>query len=125
MHDVENTKETRKSILDMAMGAIKERADYEMARVIDNIQDINVPATGKRKLIIEVELAPDALREKIGVTSTVKSKLVPTAPIGTMLYSAPDENGEVVFKEMTMQTPGQYDMFGGKQAEPAQLKLVK
>lgn len=31
----------RTSILDMAMGAIKERADYEMARIIDNILDPN------------------------------------------------------------------------------------
>ena len=33
--------ETRTSILDMAMGAIKERADYEMAHIIDNILDPN------------------------------------------------------------------------------------
>lgn len=31
----------RTSILDMAIGAIKERADYEMARIIDNILDPN------------------------------------------------------------------------------------
>lgn len=31
------------SIIEMAMGAIKERIDYEMGRIIDNILDINTP----------------------------------------------------------------------------------
>ena len=30
-----------KSVLEMARGAIAERADYEMARIIENIMDVN------------------------------------------------------------------------------------
>ena len=41
---------TTKSILQMARGAITERADYEMARIIGNIMDANTKATAKRKL---------------------------------------------------------------------------
>ena len=36
-----------KSILEMAQGAIAERADYEMARIISNILDPNTAATKK------------------------------------------------------------------------------
>lgn len=31
----------KRSIIDMARGAIKERADYEMTRVVENILDPN------------------------------------------------------------------------------------
>lgn len=33
----------KKSILEMSMGAILERVDYEMGKVMDNILDPNTP----------------------------------------------------------------------------------
>ena len=39
------TENQKQSILDMARGAIKERTDYEMAKIIDNILDVNTNAT--------------------------------------------------------------------------------
>lgn len=49
----------------MAMGAIEERVDYEMDRVIANIIDQNTKATGKRKVTITLELMPDEYRQVI------------------------------------------------------------
>lgn len=46
----------KKSILEMSMGAILERVDYEMGKVMDNILDPNTKATAKRK--ISVTLGP-------------------------------------------------------------------
>lgn len=37
-------EDTRTSILQMARGAIMERIDYEMAKVVDNILDPNTEA---------------------------------------------------------------------------------
>lgn len=48
----------KKSILEMSMGAILERVDYEMGRVIDNILDPNTKPTGKRKITVGLELNP-------------------------------------------------------------------
>ena len=39
-----------KSVLEMARGAIAERADYEMDRIIKNILDPNTKAEKKRTL---------------------------------------------------------------------------
>ena len=36
---------SKRSIIDMARGAIKERVDYEMTRVVENILDPNTSAT--------------------------------------------------------------------------------
>ena len=43
------------------MGAILERVDYEMGRVLDNILDPNTKPTGKRKITISLELVPSLM----------------------------------------------------------------
>lgn len=48
----------KKSILEMSMGAILERVDYEMGKVMDNILDPNTKATAKRKISVTLELSP-------------------------------------------------------------------
>ncbi len=111
----------QKSILQMARGAIQERVDYEMARVIDNIMDANTLPTAKRKLTLTLELKPDADRQVITVSCTAKSALAATNPVITSLYVADGEN--VV--EMAPQIPGQTDLSGGEEAAPAALKIVK
>lgn len=50
----------KKSILEMSMGAILERVDYEMGKVMDNILDPNTKATAKRKISVTLELIPSA-----------------------------------------------------------------
>lgn len=83
----------KKSILQMARGAIDERVDYEMARVIDNILDLNTKPTAKRKVTLTVEIEPDDMRETLSVKVTAKSALAPTNPISTSLFITADENG--------------------------------
>lgn len=112
---------TQKSILQMARGAILERADYEMTRLIDNIIDPNTPATAKRKLTLTLELKPDDNRQTIMVSCSAKSALAPTSPVVTTLYVA---DGETVV-EMAPQIPGQMTVDGAEQEAPATLKVVK
>ncbi len=122
--EVKNNTETRFSILDMGMGAFKERADYEMAKIIENIADINVPANKKRSLILQIDIVPDENRVAMKVECLVKSKLIPTAPVSTMLFASPDNEGEVAYKEAVRQAPGQIDVFGGVQEKPKVLNYT-
>jgi hypothetical protein len=116
----------RKCILQMAMGAIEERVDYEMGKVIDNILDRNVKATAKRKVTVTLELTPDDDRKSIRVSATAKSALVATNPIATSLFITSDpSSGEMVVAEMVAQVPGQIAMDGSVQSEPKVLKLLK
>ena len=112
---------TQKSILQMARGAIRERADYEMTRLLANILDPNTSATAKRKLTLTLELKPDDTRQNIAVSVTAKSALAATNPVTTSLYVADGEN--VV--EMVPQIPGQFGIDGTEQEAPSSLKLVK
>lgn len=52
------------SLLDMANGAIKERIDYEMGRVMQNISDPNTKASAKREITLKITLAPDEDRKR-------------------------------------------------------------
>lgn len=114
----------KKSILEMSMGAIMERVDYEMERVINNILDPNTKATAKRKINITLELVPDANRKVITVLTTAKSALCPTEPITTSLYiTSKVSTGEMMVAEMTPQIPGQMDLGGGTQEHPKILNL--
>lgn len=111
----------QKSILQMARGAIQERADYEMSGILANILDPNTSATAKRKLTITLELKPDDTRQNIAVSVTAKSALASTNPVVTSLYVA-DEDTVV---KMVPQVPGQFSIGGGEQEAPPQLKLIK
>lgn len=118
------TSVDRKSILQMAMGAIEERVDYETTRVVENILDRNTKATAKRKITVTLELTPDEERRTIQVSATAKSALAATHPVATSLYVTADGNGEMVIAEMVPQTPGQMAMDGSVQEQPKILKLA-
>ena len=120
-----NEQDKTTSILQMARGAIEERADYEMSRVIDNILDPNTEPTAKRKLNLTIEFKPDANRQVISVITTAKSTLCPTNPVSTSLFITGDEQGEVTAVEMVPNIPGQLDFTGGEQEPAPVLKIVK
>lgn len=65
---MEQTKAS--SLIDMANGAIKERLDYEMGRVIQNISDPNTKATAKRTITVKITLEPDEERQHVEVSAT-------------------------------------------------------
>ena len=123
----------KKSILEMSMGAILERVDYEMGKVMDNILDPNTKATAKRKIsvsgldsIVTLELIPSADRRTITVQSTAKCSLTPTDPVTTSLYitNAPS-TGELMVAEMVPQVPGQLALDGEEQDHPKILKFKR
>ena len=116
----------KKSILEMSMGAILERVDYEMGRVLDNILDPNTKPTGKRKITISLELVPSADRRTITVLTTAKATLVRTDPVTTSLYiTNQPSTGEMIVAEMVPQVPGQTALDGTEQAQPKILNFKR
>ena len=111
----------KKSILQMARGAIQERADYEITKILDNILDPNTSATAARKLTLTLTLKPDDTRQNIAVGVVAKSTLAATNPVTTSLYVADQDT----IVEMVPQLPGQIDMDGVEEDAAQVLKLVK
>ena len=106
------------SILELANGAILERADYELNRIIENIRDPNTRPDKKRTLTLTIDFMPNFERDNIRLNITAKSKIEPTNPINTQMYITENEAEELVAVEMTQQIPGQTNFYGGEQEEP-------
>ena len=106
-----------KSILQMARGAIMERADYEVSRIMQNILDPNTSATAVRKVTLTLSFKPDDTRQNIALSCTAKPTLAATNPIVTMLYASDEET----VTEMLPQIPGQFSMDGLEQEQPETL----
>lgn len=114
----------KKSILEMSAGAILERVDYEMGKVLENILDPNTKPDAKRKITVTVEFTPSADRRTIVVKTTAKSALCPTDSILTSLYVTSQPNtGEMMVAELTPDDPGQIYLDGSVQDEPKILKF--
>ena len=118
------TNEQRSSLLQMAKGAIQERVDYEVSRVVDNILDMNTEAKVKRKVVLTIVMTPDDDRQVVKIEASAKSTLAPVTPVGTSLVITADGNGEMMLAEIIPQVPGQISMTGEVQEQPKILKLA-
>ena len=116
--------DARSSLLQMAKGAIQERVDYEVSRVVDNILDMNTEAKVKRKVTLTITMTPDEDRQVVKIEASAKSTLAPVTPVGTSLVITADGNGEMILAEIVPQVPGQLSMSGQEQEKPKILKIA-
>lgn len=97
----------KKSVLQMASGALLERANYELERIVENILDPNTPAAKRRKLVVTLDLEPDENRSMVSISASAKSTLVATTPIKSAFWVGADENGVPTMREMLADSPDQ------------------
>ena len=118
------TQDVRSSLLQMAKGAIQERVDYEVSRVVDNLLDMNTEAKAKRKVVLTLVMTTDDDRRVVKVEASAKSALAPVTPIGTSLVITADGDGEMMLAEIVPQVPGQMSLTGEVQEAPKILKIA-
>ena len=112
------------NLLEVARGAIGERLDYELSKVVDNIADLNTKADAVRKIILTLSLKPDSERQNIKMSTQVKSTLTPTNNIESALYLTESDEGKALV-EMLPQVPGQMALDGSEQDEPKVIPIKK
>ena len=112
-----------KSIMELARGGILEMVDYEMTKVIENIQDPNCKAVAERSITVTLKLTPDDSRSMAVVSATASSKLVPTNPVVSSLLIQ-RYKGENMVTEVGANMPGQMDLEGKEQETPV-IRLLK
>jgi hypothetical protein len=108
-----------KSILEFDGGSIKQKLDYELAAVMDNIRDVNTDDK-PRELTIKIKLKPDEKRRTVIMTSEVQKKLRHTRPTSTTMQLSMVD-GEIVGTEVADFADGQIDLTG----EVKQTKIIK
>ena len=113
----------KSSILNLANGAILERVDVELNRVMANISDPNTSPKKARSLTLQIKFAPAEDRQTISTTYSVKSTLEPMRALETSIFLTNDTDGTPIAVELAKQFagPGQMAMDG---SEVPQSKVI-
>lgn len=91
----------------IADGSALDLFQHELMNVCANIMDPNTSATGKRKIVLEFELAPDDSRDEVKTTVSVKSTLQPIKGYSKTLYTGKKDGKPSLYQQDQKQT----DMF--------------
>ncbi|MCD8356276.1 MAG: replication terminator protein [Clostridia bacterium] len=99
------------SLLDLIDGGVKELADLNFRRVLDNIRDVNTDPKKARSITVKFTFAPNQDRDSVSTKVQVECKLVPVKPVETTLDIGSD-GGKVIAVERQKYTPGQMKIDG-------------
>jgi hypothetical protein len=95
------------NISELADGAVQEKIDKEVRKIVQNILDVNTNFKPSRKLIIDVEFSSDSTRQVIETNVTVKSKIQPQESVSTLMMAGRDDAGYIQAAELKSSAPGQ------------------
>lgn len=93
---------------EFAGGALQEKFDDAMDKVLANLMDPNTPWKNKRKISVEITFEQNEDRDDTSVNVSVVLKLAPVKPIATRMSIGRDlTTGEVFAEEYGNQIKGQ------------------
>lgn len=108
--------QTQINLNEFAGGALAEKFNIEMQRVLENIADPNTDHKKKRKVTVTLTLESNENRNLTNVMVDVKSTLAPSKGVETQLMVDYTPNGQVVGAELKSGIPGQ-TYFDGEQVK--------
>lgn len=93
-----------------AGGALTEKVNVDMMKIINNIADLNTDPATKRKLTIELTFSPSKMRDIVSTSIVTKVKLADYTGVETRIMVDRDLNGNVVCSEYDGQIIGQLSL---------------
>lgn len=90
-----------------ANGAMAERFNAELQKVLKNIADPNTDPKKKRKLTVTVTLEGNEERNLAGTSIQINSTLAPAKSIGTNIIMDYDSKGKITGAELKSGIKGQ------------------
>ncbi len=106
-------------------GALTERFNRELDRVLQNVFDPNTDPKAKRQIQIIIEITPNETRDVAKFKVDLKTKIAPPIPMTQMCFLYQNDAGEVTAAEVTREIPGQLDMEGREQPMPRVVEFGK
>lgn len=94
------------SVFDLLDGGVKELAELNLSRVLENIRDVNTDAKKSRTLTVKFTFQPNENRDSVNVDIAVSCKTVPIRAVATTLDIGED-GGQAIAVERPKYTPGQ------------------
>lgn len=99
------------SLQDFTGGALQEKVNAAMQKVLDNMQDQNTPWKNKRFINIKLAFSQNEDRDDAAVEVSVDAKLAPVSPIVTRMSIGKDlKTGENYAQEYGKQVKGQMSL---------------
>lgn len=104
-------------------GALTERFNRELHRVLQNVYDPNTEAKAKREIAVKITITPSEQRDAAIFSLAVTSKLAPAVNIAQTVFLGMDDDGRITATERVSQTPGQIDIDGNETPMPRVIKF--
>lgn len=99
------------NLKDLANGALQEKADTAMRKVLENMQDPNTPWKNKRQINIKIAFVQNEGRDDAAVEVSVDTKLAPVSPVVTRMAIGKDlMSGKTYAQEYGRQIKGQMSL---------------
>lgn len=99
------------SLQDIAGGALQQKVNVAMNKVLDNMQDPNTPWKNKRQINIKIAFVQNEERDDTAVEVSVETKLAPVSPVVTRMSIGKDlKTGENYASEYGKQVKGQMSL---------------
>ena len=114
-----------KKLDELMDGAMTERFNRELDRVLNNVLDPNTSPKAKRQIQIIFDVIPNERRDAAEFKTDVKSKLAPAMAISQTVFLRQDDEGRVTATEITKEVPGQVSMDGTEQELPRVIDFGK
>ncbi|MCI8925229.1 MAG: hypothetical protein HFI45_14750 [Lachnospiraceae bacterium] len=103
---------------EIADGALQEKINAAMRKVLENMQDPNTPYKVKRGITVKLGFTQTESRGDAVVDVSVETKLAPASPLQTMMSIGKDlRSGEVYAEEYGKQVKGQMSLDMAKLAQ--------
>ena len=118
--DMQTGETIKCSLLDLMDGGVKELADLNLQRVLENMRDVNTDPKRARSITVKFTFAGNEERDSVALRVQVESKLAPIKPAETTLDIG-NEGGHVVAVERPKVMPGQLRM----ETEPNNVTSIK
>ncbi len=99
------------TVLDFANAAALDRINYELVKVLENLQNPNTDEK-PRKLTIEMSITPVNNRTTVNIKTTVKKTLRPTNAVHAQMAMAVINNTYQLVESGGGYIDGQADVFG-------------
>lgn len=96
---------------DIAGGALQEKFAHSFKKVMENMQDVNMPYKDKRQIVITMTFVQNEQRDNVLADISVKEKLAAQGGLTTQFAVEKDlKSGEIVAEEYGKQLKGQMSM---------------
>jgi hypothetical protein len=93
-----STVSSNQTLSTLNEGALEERFQYELGRLLANILDPNTVAKARREIKVTLKFLPDERRAMANLDIIVETKLAPRAPLTTAVAIKQDKGAVVAFE---------------------------